>query len=419
MNTRKSKRTIAAGLCALVVMQVVSSGCGRDPNGSTAGGGQAEVVVTHGTDGVVRIPVTREQVARFGIMIAPATAGTLIRSLRVLGEITLDSDRVVLVVPPAPGIVRKVERTIGDRVGEGEILAWIESTELASAKAAYRAAVTIHARETALRASAINSVQDLLEAETSLVQAQAILQALLGGAVSVDALRAYAEAVDAPEMDALHAAVETRPQERGVAEKRLGWYALRAPFSGTVVERQIAPGAAVDTAACVFTIADLSRVWAEVALGQDNIADVHVGQVMRIGLRARAPLETTVQYVSPLVDAQTRTVTVRGTLDNQGGGFRPGSFIEGEIQIPADREAVLVPRDAIQLVYDHTCVFVWNAGAFELREVQTGMTDGRQVEVLRGLQAGERVAAVNAFHLKAELIKSAAGDMGAGHGHAH
>lgn len=397
---------MAAGFGALLAISTITGGCGSTPVGN-----QSETVATNNTNGAVRIPVTREQVTRFGIMIAPATTGPVVRSLRVPGEITFDPGRVARVVPTAPGIVRQVVKTLGDSVQKGDILAWIESAELAAARAAYRAAEKIHAREIDLRVSAVNSEQDLLMAETARVQARATLHALLDTAARFEVLMAE---------DATRADSGDPSGKKLLGEgERFAWYALTAPFAGTVTERQITQGEPVDRAARVFTIADLSSVWAELALGQDRVADVREGHAMTIHLPDGARHETTVQYVSPVVDPETRTVTVRATVKNDGGQFRPGAFIEGVIQIPSDREAVLVPKDAVQLVYDHTCVFVWNDGAFELREVQTGATDGRQVEILQGLQAGERVAAVNAFHLKAELIKSAAGDVGDHHGHAH
>lgn len=416
MNRYKVRKEVGVGLCALLTMQVVISGCGREQHGMVRDGDRPGTEANAPADEVVRVAVTREQVKRLGIMIAPATTGTLTRSLLVPGEVTFDPDRVARVFLPAPGIVREVRKTIGDSIEGGEPLAWIESAQLASAKAAYRAAVKTHARETELRAGAINSVQDLLMAETALVQAQATLHALLGTLTRVDAQAAYREALQEPD---IAAATGTHVQQAQDPDARFAWYALSAPLGGTVVERNIASGESVDTTQNVFTIADLSHVWIELALGQTRIADVRTGQALTVHLPGGATYETSVQHVSPLVDPATRTVTVRAAVNNAEGHFRPGAFVEGVIQIPSEREAVLVPRDAVQLVYDHTCVFVWDAGAFALREVQTGVTDGREIEILGGLHAGERVAAVNAFHLKAELIKSAAGDMGDHHGHAH
>jgi cobalt-zinc-cadmium efflux system membrane fusion protein len=92
--------------------------------------------------------------------------------------------------------------------------------------------------------------------------------------------------------------------------------------------------------------------------------------------------------------------------------------VDASIGIPSKEEAVVIPKASVQLVNDSTCVFVWGNADFEVREVTTGVTDGRQIEILQGLRSGEAVASENAFHLKAEFVKSAGGDS-SGHGHAH
>ena len=129
--------------------------------------------------------------------------------------------------------------------------------------------------------------------------------------------------------------------------------------------------------------------------------------------------EATIEFVSPLVDRDTRTALARATLPNPGDRFRPGTFVEADIHVPTAEAAVVVPKASIQLVGDYPCVFVWGNAAFEVREVTVGNDDGQDIEIIKGLQAGEAVASVNAFHLKAEYIKSAAGDLGAHHGHSH
>ena len=131
-----------------------------------------------------------------------------------------------------------------------------------------------------------------------------------------------------------------------------------------------------------------------------------------------APTGATVSYVAPVADAATRTVRVRAILNNGHGRFRPGLFVDGSIQVVEADDALLVPQAAIQLVDDHPCVFVRSGDEFERRDVTLGVNDGRQVEIIDGLSHGELVVTENAFHLKAELTKSA--DSGcAGHGHAH
>jgi len=470
------------------------------------------------------VAVTREQVARFGIKIATASRGTIRGDIRVPGEIRVNADRVAHVVPRASGVVREVRKTLGDRVTSGEILAWIESGDLAEAKldfyakecevacceielpraetifenvaklvallkqehepteedihkldglemgayrgqlltahAAYRAASTVYEREMALRDKEISSGQDLLAAETRLKQARAEFHAMLDTA-RYETLIAYTEAARERQVAEFNAAAAEKtlrlkgaddellaslralvPKTAGLqpclcddpnckegkipsvsetisSSDRFGWYALRSPFDGTTIEKHIALGESLDDTSEVFTIADLSSVWVDLAISQEAIPSVRKGQSVTIRLPDGSRAETAIQFVSPTVDAETRTALARVELNNDAGAFRPGTFVEAAIHVPAEEESVVIPKASVQLVHDHPCIFVWKAGAFELREIVTGTADSDRIEVVRGLEPGEKVAAVNAFHLKAEYIKSAAGDLGAHHGHSH
>ena len=470
------------------------------------------------------VPVTREQVSRFGIKIATASRGTIRGDIRVPGEIRVNADRVSHVVPRASGVVRDVRKTLGDRVTSGEILAWIESGDLAEAKldfyakesevaccevelprakaifenvaklvalltqeqepteedihkldglemgvyrgklltahAAYRAAATVYEREVGLRDKEISSGQDLLTAETNLKRARAELHAMLDTA-RYETLIAYTEAARERQLAEFNAAAaETSLRLKGGGDElvaslralvprtaglqpclcddpncqegklpsvsktlsssdRFAWYALRSPFDGTIIEKHIAPGESLDNTSEVFTIADLSSVWVDLAISQEAIPSVRKGQSVTIRLPDGSAAEASIRFISPTVDAETRTALARVTLDNSTGEFRPGTFVEASVHVPAEGESVVVPKASVQLVHDHSCVFVWQTGAFELREIVTGAADSDRIEIVRGLEPGEKVAALNAFHLKAEYIKSAAGDLGAHHGHSH
>ena len=146
---------------------------------------------------------------------------------------------------------------------------------------------------------------------------------------------------------------------------------------------------------------------------------MQAGQNVTITLPDGSKSEGTIKFVSPIISAQSRTAMARVILPNPTGTLRPGTFVDASIVIPSQADAVVVPKSAIQLVYDHPCVFVWNQGAFELREVEPGSADANQTEILSGLKAGDAVASAGAFHLKAEYIKSR-GDAPTGcHGHSH
>jgi multidrug efflux pump subunit AcrA (membrane-fusion protein) len=311
-----------------------------------------------------------------------------------------------------------------------------------------------------LRTKQISSGQDLLTAETKLAQARANFQAVMDTA-RYETLIAYSEAVQDRQVAEFNAiAAEEQLRLKGADDKviadlrslvpktsglepclcddpnckedelpsvqealgkddRFAWYALRAPFAGTLIEKHMALGESIDTTSEVFTIADLSSVWVDLAISQQSIPEVREEYPATILLPDGSRPETIIRFVSPIIAPETRTALARATLKNTARDYRPGTFVEAVVRIPSDEQAVVVPKASVQLVNDRPSVFVWGNSAFELRRVETGRSDSRQTEILSGLKAGEKVAAVKAFHLKAEYIKSAAGDMGEHHGHSH
>lgn len=362
----------------------------------------------HAEQEVNRVPVTREQVEKLGIKISRAVKGTVRSEVAVPGSIELNENRLSHVVAQAAGIVRGVSATLGQRVKKGEVLAIIASRDLAEAKALYLAAVQrlalakdVHAREKDLREQQVSSEQEFLETKQALAEA-AILersarQKLLTFGMAPAEL---AKLADEP-------------------EEQFASYRILAPTDGTVIERNIVLGEISDEHNTLFVIADLSTVWLDLEVSQDRIATVKKGQTVEVRMSGGVSAEGELEYVSPVVTEKTRNILARAILDNADGTLRPGTFVQAVVRVPSGAEAILIPKSSIQLVNDHPSVFVWGKAAFILREVTLGVTDGQQTEILTGLDAGEAVASENAFHLKAEYVKSMAGDMGAHAGHSH
>jgi multidrug efflux pump subunit AcrA (membrane-fusion protein) len=511
MRTRQTLAVMAAlGMGGLTV---IGAGEGNDGEHSAACDSAAP-----------RVTVTREQVDRLGIKTAVAVEGTIDREVHVPGEVVVNADRSSHVVPRAAGVVREVVKTMGDHVNAGDVLAWIESAELAKAKldfyakeaevscceielprseaifenvskliallkrgadpgektvreldglemgpyrgkllvagAEYSAAMKVHERELRLREKGVSSEQELLVAETNLKQARAGFQGALDTA-RYETLITFTEAInirqvavfeavaaerelrlkgaDDTMVEALRKLVPKGPslvpcacpdpdcaavkipavRETLGGDERFAWYALRAPFAGTIIEKHIALGESIDASSEVFTVADLSSVWVDLAVSQSAISLVGEGAAVTIRLPSGGMLESQIDFVSPTVQASTRTALARAVVDNEEGRVRPGSFIEAVIRTPSEKTSVIIPKASVQLVHDHPTVFVWSDGAFEVREIETGAEDGNRVAVTRGLAAGEKVAAANAFHLKAAYIKSSRGERGAHEGHSH
>ena len=323
------------------------------------------------------------------------TAGPArIRDVRqLIGEIRLDADRTAHVVPVLDGIVQSATANAGDRVRRGQVLAVITSRDLADQRAAWLAAQqrlalarSTHEREKSLWQEKISAEQDYLAARAALQEAEIAERTARQKLAALDGLGGHSE---------------------------LARYELRAPIDGTIVEKHITPGESVKADATVFVIADLSTVWAEMTIYAKDLNAVKVGQAATVKATAFESASTgTVSYVGSLVGEQTRTAMARIVLPNPDGVWRPGlpvnvELTAGEVEVP-----VAVSQEALQTVRDWTAVFGRYGEVFEARPVDLGRSDGRFVEVVGGLHAGEHYAAKNSFLIKAELGKA-----GASHDH--
>ena len=123
-------------------------------------------------------------------------------------------------------------------------------------------------------------------------------------------------------------------------------------------------------------------------------------------------VEGRISYVGSLLGEQTRSARARVTVANPQGAWRPGLFVTVSVLGGEQTVAVSVPAEAVQTIADQAVVFRAAGQGFEAVPVKTGRSDARRVEIVQGLAAGDKVAAANAFVLKAELGKA-----GASHDH--
>ena len=113
-------------------------------------------------------------------------------------------------------------------------------------------------------------------------------------------------------------------------------------------------------------------------------------------------------FVSPVLNADTRSARVIAELPNDDGSWRPGAFVRADIDLGREPVSILAPRGAVQTMNDESVVFVRNDDGFIRRDVKLGRANEAAVEILSGLTAGEAVAVGNSFLLKAELGKAGA-----------
>jgi cobalt-zinc-cadmium efflux system membrane fusion protein len=340
------------------------------------------------------VQLTDAQIKAAGIAILRAAPATIHTAVTLPGEIRFNEDRTAQVVPLLGGTVQAVQANLGQAVRKGQILALVASPELADQRSALLTAErrldgarTTYAREKALWDEKISAEQDLIGAR------QAMQEAEIAHNNALQKLRALGSS-------------------RG-AVGDLNSYALRAPFDGVVVEKHIALGQSVKPDSVLFTVSDLATVWADVAVPAGDLGTVRVGQHVVVKASAfDAQATGAVAYVGSLLGAQTRTATARIVLANPGGAWRPGMFVNADIETASDGRAVpvAVHPDAVQTVENKPTVFVRIPGGFTARHITVGRSDDTHVEVRTGLAAGQAYAAAGSFILKAEQGKAPAGD---------
>lgn len=271
---------------------------------------------THG-DEPNSSPATVEHMARFGVTVGTAAAGTVDRGLQLAGEVRPNADRLGHLAPRFAGVAREVRKAVGDPVRAGEVLARIESEHLST-------------------------------------------------------------------------------------------YALTAAFDGTVIDRHVTLGETVGPERAAFIVADLSTVWIELAVHQQGLPQVRVGQTVHVAASHGPEADGVVSYVAPVVDQATRMATARVVLPNADGAWRPGTFVDASVRddVPA---RVVVPRAAVQRVDGAPVVFVVDDEHFVARPVRLGQSGRTRVEIVDGLAAGDRFAEQNAFLVRAEAGKGDAG----------
>ena len=355
----------------------------------------------HGPEVVQLGPGEMEE---FGIEIAEAGPGELRVEAVLPGVVEVNPDGLVHITPRVPGVVRDVFKVLGDEVVADELLAVLDSRELAEAKAGFLAArerlelaTSIRQREQHLHEREISSQQEYLEARQ--VEAEARI------AVKSAQQRLHAIGLDEEEVGRLH----DQPDEY------LTRYEMRAPIGGTVIEKHITRGEMLREDSLPFVVADLSTVWGVLTVYQKDLASIRAGQAVRIiASHDLAAADGTIDYVGPILDEHTRTTTARVVLANDEGRWRPGLFVTGRVLVEHVQDDVVVPKTAIHTVDDKRVVFVKTTDGFEARPVRLGRADARSVVIAAGLEPGDRYVSRGGFALKAQMSKAT---FDAGHAH--
>lgn len=305
------------------------------------------------------------------------------RTIETTGTVDFDGDQATTVLAPMGGPVSKLMVSLGAKVKAGDILATVASPDFATAISTYRKAVATakNARRIAELTTQLSqnnlSRKEVEQAQTDAANAESDRDAAL------EQLRSLG--VDAQTIQAID---EGRP-----VPERAGL--IRSPLEGTVVERLITPGQLLQagTTPC-FTVADTSLVWVTANIFESDLADVQVGDRAEV-ITSASPtnLLGAVDYISAIVDANTRAIGVRVVATNQNNILKKQMYVRVLLHSRKEQTGLLVPVSAV-LRDDDDLPFVYLAnadGSFSRRRITLGSRVDERYETLAGLAAGEQV----------------------------
>jgi Cu(I)/Ag(I) efflux system membrane fusion protein len=301
-----------------------------------------------------------------GVKTAPVQRGTLYRNIKTVGFITPDENRLEHIHVRAEGWIEELATdTEGDRVEAGELLFRIYSPALVSAQHEY--------------------LQALRSSQAALMRATATRLRALG--------------MQDNQIEAL--------KRRGAAREL---FDVRSPIDGYVMELNVRQGMFVQPGATIMSLVDLSTVWVDVDVFENQIDWVAPGQVARMKLPFAPEREWVgeVDYVYPTIRAESRTARIRLVFDNPDLTLKPNMYANVAIDAAPRLGVVYVPSQAvIRTGGQERVILALGEGRFRPAEVRTGLESEGRVEILEGLAAGEKIVISSQFLIDSEASMDA------------
>ncbi|HEY6108560.1 MAG TPA: efflux RND transporter periplasmic adaptor subunit [Gemmatimonadales bacterium] len=370
------KRVVLAGLAGLLA----AAACRAKPAPAgmtaeeharmSAGGGAADTTPADRQ----AVHLTADQARAIGVRFTVVTRGPLSREVRTVGQVVPAEPNLADITPKIEGFVDRlfVDAT-GVPVRRGQPLLAIYSPMLVSAQQELLTAIHLAQSVDSTAPEASRNAQDLVAAARRRL--------------------AYWD-ISAEQIDRL--------ERTGEVTKNL---TLVAPFDGVVMEKMVVAGQGVMPGMKLYRLANLSTVWVEGEVFEQDLGLIRVGAPLHVELAAYPGRTFTgrVSFVWPMVEAQSRTGRVRVVLANPQGLIKPGMYATLLFEATLGRDLLSLPAEAIVQTGERNLVFVLTGdGALAPREVTVGgRADGR-IQILGGVAEGDRVVASANFLIDAE-----------------
>lgn len=369
------------GFAVLFVAGVIAWIATRKPEPATS----AQQKASAATSKAMPVTLSADQSRRIGVTYALVTLAPLNREIRTVGLVSFDETRVKTISPKIEGWIDQllVDYT-GQFVARGQPLLTIYSPMLVTAEEELLLAKKLRGDVWEGTNDARTSADDLIE--------------------SARRRLSYWD-ISANEISAI--------ERSGQIRKTL---TLHSPFGGYVLEKNVLEGQRVMMGDALYKLADLSVVWVEGEVFEQDLAAVHLGEQVTVEFEALTGQTMTgrITYIYPTVNPESRTAKIRIALANPGMRLKPGMYATIRMNSSTAVATLGVPRSAVLQTGERSLVFVKAGnGQLQPREVKVGAASDDRIEILSGLRAGETVVASATFLVDAESnLGSLLGGMG-------
>jgi membrane fusion protein, heavy metal efflux system len=378
----------------------------------------------HGQHAAPNMVVISEEAQRTaGIRAREVALRSLDTVLGVTGVVASDLNRVAHLRPLARGLVERVLVRFGDRVAAGDALIGYDNVELGLAIGEFlrtqaeleRTQTDLEVKrqilarsEQMLKVGAVaRTTHDIRAAE--LKDSEAKVRSARA-AVSIIEEQLHRFGLDDPEIHGLTG------DDNSEYHRTASYSVLRAPLAGIITGYNVAEGELVNPTDQLLTITDISSVWVLADVYEKDLASVRVDQPVRIRV-ASYPGEVfhaNITYIGDVIDPTTRTVKVRCVVANPSHRLKLDMFATVDIPTSQRSDIPAIPAESLQTVDGRETVFVLESDTeFRQQVVRTGAESDGWIEVLEGVEAGDRIVTGGSFYLKSAFLRELIG----GHDH--
>ena len=318
----------------------------------------------------------------------------------------------VIVSSEAEGRVEDVMVDIGDRVAKGQTLARVSPVEFQltveqqqAALRQARARLGLGDNEGELKdvrqaAEVKKAAADLLDAEQKYKRAQSLLETGVIPRQQYDEAEAKYKAAKATydlaaqQVENMRASMQQTQVSLNLANKRLRDTQIRAPFSGHIKSRDVTVGQYLKVQTPVMTIVNIDPLRARLNVPEKMSPWVRVGRDVKLSLEAFPGREFTgrITRINPSIEEKNRTFEIEALVANHISELKPGSFVKATIQSDKVDQILVIPSNAASYLFGAYKVFVIQDNTIKEREVKLGDRVGDLVEIIEGLQIGDKIA---------------------------